>query len=245
VRLVKILLCSVLSACCFCGCLTNHYETYYVDTEGARKVTSIHGAAPVIVKPTTTEEDVLRLMEDGYVASGVSSFYGPYTPMSLAVDTATKHGAALVLLDVRFKEEKQYTSVMYLPSFSTSYNSGTVHAGGKVGNYSGTTTTTTMNAVPVQKSVEIYTHDAMYFKKADVSKIYGVRYWVPKRLPTDPIDGPIKVKVIAVVHGTRAERDGIKRGQIVKSINGVEIKTRKDLSLLDGEIKKMEVCDAE
>lgn len=232
-------ICSMLLS----GCLVNHYEIHYVDMDGSKKVKSIHGDTPVVLKTATTEEDVLRLMEDGYVSVGFSSFCRSYTPMSLAVDTAEKHGAALVLLDIRFKETKESTSVIYLPSISTTYHSGTINTSNGLGLYSGTSSTTTYNAMPVTTSVELYTHDAMFFKKVDVSKTYGVRYYAPKRLPTDPVDGPVQVRVIAVLHGTQAELDGIKRGQIIKAVNGVPIKTRKDLILLEGVIKNMEVFD--
>ena len=35
---------------------------------------------------------------------------------------------------------------------------------------------------------------------------------------------------MAVFHGTQAERDGIRRGQIVKSVNGKTIRTRRDVA---------------
>ena len=250
----RLILVAALAFACN-GCLTNYYEKYYVDTEGRAKIKSIHGNAPVELRTVTTEDDVLNMIEDGYVSIGYASFNGPYTPMSLAVDTAEKHGAALALLDIRYKETKQYTSVMFLPSTSTSYTYGSVNAtaygpGGTAhayGNYSGTTTTTTLNAVPVQRNQDIYSHDAMFFKKIDTSNLYGVNWFVPKRLPTEKEDAPIQVRVMAVLHGTPAERDGIKRGQIVKSVNGKLIKTRKDIAPYlnnPGLVKKLEVEDA-
>lgn len=238
----------------FSGCITNNYEKFYTDSEKSRTLRSVHDDAPVILKLVTTEEDVLRLMEDGYVAVGSSSFASPYCPFSCAVDTAERHGAELVLLDVRFKENKQYTSVMFLPSYSTTYHSGTVStsaygSGGYAygtGTYSGTSTTTTMNAVPVQREMSIYNHDAMFFKKIDYGSRYGIVWHVPKRLPTEKADSKIIVRVLAVVHGTPAEKNGIKRGQVVKSINGVPITTRKDIAPFianESIIKEVEVAD--
>lgn len=137
---------------------------------------------------------------------------------------------------------------MYLPSTSTTYTSGNVSANGISGTYSGSSTTYTLNAVPVQRSRDIYSHDAMFFKKIDTSKLYGVSWFVPKRLPTEAVDAPIQVRILAVLKGSQAERDGIKRGQIVKAINGVAINTRKDMApFLDTSvvITKVEVKDAE
>ena len=236
------------------GCLTNNYEKFYVDTEYGRRIQSIHNRKPVELRAATTEEDVINLIEEGYVSIGYSSFTAPYTPMSLAVDAAENHGAALVLLDIRFKETQQYTSVMFLPSTSTSYTHGTVAANawgpqGSIyggGSYSGTTTTTSLNAVPIQRSRDIYNHDAMFFKKIDTSNLYGVHFFVPKRLPTEPPDAPISVRILAVLHGTQAEKDGIRRGQVVKAINGKPIVVRDDIAgFVDGscKISTMEVED--
>lgn len=236
------------------GCITNNYEKFYTDSERDRALQSVHGDAPVILKTVTTEEDVLRLMEDGYEAIGHSSFNSPYCPFSCAIDTAERHNAALVLLDVRFKEDKQYTSVMFLPSYATTYQSGSVNASanGRSGNvyvtgtYSGTSTTTTLNAVPVQREVSIYQHDAMFFKKIDYNGRYGIVWHILKRLPTEKADSPVVVHALAVVHGTQAEKHGIKRGQVVKSINGVPIITRKDIAPFianEGIIKEVEVTD--
>lgn len=204
--------------------------------------------SPVELRVATTEEDVLDLIEDGYVSVGCSSFTGPYTPMSLAVDTAERHGASLALLDIRYERTKQYTSVMFLPSYSSSYSWGSVSTAHGRGTYSGTTTSTALNAVPVQREVEIYSHDAMFFRKIDTSRLYGVHLFVPRRLPTEKPDAPIRVRVMAVFHGTRAERDGIKRGQVVKSINGKDIRTRSDIAPFVNNpeiVERVEVADAE
>ena len=239
----------------FEGCLTNHYDKFYVDTQGDKVIESIHGNAPVEIRTATTEDDVLSLIEDGYVSIGYSSFTAPYTPLSLAVDTAEEKGVALVLADIRYKNTEQYTSVMFLPSTSTTYTHGHMSAnawssgGGYAhvnGTYSGSSTTHTLNAVPVQRSRDIYSHDAMFFKKIDTSKLYGVSWFVPKRLPTEAVDAPIQVRILAVLKGSQAERDGIKRGQIVKAINGVAINNRKDMApFLDAStvITKVEVED--
>jgi S1-C subfamily serine protease len=87
----------------------------------------------------------------------------------------------------------------------------------------------------------------MFFKKIDTTKLYGVNWFVPKRLPTEASDAPIQVRVLSVLRGSQAEKDGIKRGQIVKAINGVLINTRKDMvPFLDSSvvITKVEVKNA-
>ena len=117
---VKNLIPCAIAAVLLCtGCATNNYEKFYFDTPGEREIQSVHGDAPVILKAVKTKEDVIGLIEDGYVWSGISSFYGPFTPPSCAADTAEKHGAALVLLDVRLRATTQHASVLYQPFYST------------------------------------------------------------------------------------------------------------------------------
>ncbi len=448
------------------GCTTNNYEAFYVDSFGERELTSVHGDAPVVLKTVKTEEDVVRLVEDGYVRCGISSFFGPHAPLACAVDAAEDHGAALVLLDVRLRGTNHCPSVMYqfpysagagispcdaLPlRYSPSLQSAcdkakkdeelaervyeanrrarfsrkgsflwfTTHSlddeaekygdgesdpryynilvgganaagegftalsvlpfsvlakgdnkelfcndeveqirraieraarqgkdvrvfghswgGATVANlaleypeipfyaldpvswtgvldklpknltlyhprgnddldfprlaqifggqwpaitkgegktiwYDGDhilglraemkklnermknekpaapPTTVEMKEAPDQQGVEVYDHDAMFFKKIDTSNLYGVYWDIPKRLPLEKADAPITVRILAVLHGSQAEKDGVKRGQIVKAINGVAIKTRADIApYVDKKecVKKLDVEDA-
>ena len=211
------------------GCMTNYYEEYYVSRDN-----SYFDALDAIVQPNesvalkiaTSEEDVIDIIEEGYLPIGVSSFLSDYNGMTCAVDTAEKHGAQLILFDIKFKETKNYTSVIFLPSTSTSYTYGTI---GTM-SYSGTTTTTTMNAVPVQRSVDLYNHNALFFKKVDHKAFYGIVPFIPKRLPTESADAIVPVTILGVVHGSQAEADGFKRGQKIAAINGTTISNRKSIA---------------
>lgn len=223
------------------GCLTNHYEEFYIDkdTEYFSTIPAVNVGNDVELRVATTEEDVINLMEEGYLPIGSSSFLSPYNGMTCAVDTAKKHGAQMALFDIKFKETKNYTSVLFLPTTSTSYTYGTVNAsaygtGGYAhahGHYSGTTTTTTMNAVPVQRSVDIYSHNALFFKKVDPQSFYGIIPFIPKRLPTEKPDAIVPVTILAVLKGSKAEADGFKRGQRIKAINGKKITNRDSVAV--------------
>lgn len=221
---------SALGAILVCtGCATNHYEKYYIALDNASQVKAVRGEGPVELKLAGGETDVLDLMEQGYVMSARSAFSGPYTPLSLAVDAAEKHSDALILADIRFKEIQKSTSVVYVPTYTTTYSYGTVF-GRRMRSYAGTHTSTTFNPVSVQNEIPVYDHDIMFFKKVDVTKSYGVHWQIPARAPGEPPDGPIDMRILAVNRNSRAQRDGLRRGQRVKSVNGVEIKTREDIA---------------
>ena len=242
--------------CALSGCMTNHYEEYYVSKDRAYYDALKAVETPnqqVELKIATSEDDVINIIEDGYLPIGISSFWSPYNGMTCAVDTAEKHGAQLILFDIKFKEAKEYTSILLLPSTSTSYTYGTVNAtayggGGTAfgtGTYSGTTTTTTLNAVPVRRSVDIYTHNALFFKKIDPKAFYGIVPFIPKRLPTETAEAIVPVTILGVVHGSQAEADGFRRGQKIITINGTPISNRKSIAKFSNSItsiKSVEVA---
>ena len=63
------------------GCMTNYYEEYYVSRDN-----SYFDALDAIVQPNesvalkiaTSEEDVIDIIEEGYLPIGVSSFLSDY-----------------------------------------------------------------------------------------------------------------------------------------------------------------------
>ncbi|MBP5320143.1 MAG: hypothetical protein J6334_04075 [Kiritimatiellae bacterium] len=160
------------------GCLTNYYGQYYVTANGMSDTSPLPKKESVSIRKVLSEDDVPRLVDEGYEMIGVSSFAGPYTPLSCAVDTAREHGASLILTDIRFKETQQKLSLMYVPTYSTyfdhGYDFGPIR--GRRGWYYGhrpylaTTTVTSLNAFPVQTNVDVYSHDVMFFRKAKQGK---------------------------------------------------------------------------
>lgn len=238
------------------GCMTNYYEEYYVskDNEFFADLPVVKNQdETVMLKLAVTEDDVINIIEEGYLPIGRSSFRSAYNGMTCAIDTAEKHGAQLILFDIKFKETKNYTSVIFLPSTTTSYAYGTVNAtahgaGGTAyatAKYSGTTTSTTMNAVPVQRSVDLYAHNALFFKKIDPMAFYGIVPFIPKRLPTEAADAVVPVTILGVIHGSQAEADGFKRGQRIVAINGTPISNRKSITPFSSSItsiKSVEVA---
>ncbi len=237
-----------LSLAALCGCLNNYYKEFYVSTQPPDMVFADQQGADVKLKIATSPDDVIDLMEEGYSLIGQTSFYAPYTSFSCAVDTARKHHASLVLLDVKFKDTKEYNSVTYVPSYSTSHTSGHIYTGYRTGSYSGTTTTTTLNAVPVQYSVDFYNHNALFFRKIDLTHCYGAVFNIPQRLPDEDLETPVTLTLIAIIRHSQAERDGLKRGQRITAINGIHIHQRKDLLPFERNeitITKIEAKDAE
>ncbi len=233
----------------FSGCISNEYENHYAPYAPYRALMSqfppCEKSEKIKLRPAISENDVLDVLERGYVPFGQSSFEGVHCPWFCAIDCAEEMGADLVLIDEKFKEKESYTSVLFLPTTSTTYSHGSVYGGGTHAHYSGSSITTSTQAVPIQKTREIYKQTALFFQKLDLKNYYGAILYVPPRLPTDTADTPCVVRVLAVLKGSQAEADGIKRGAMVRGINGRKISVRKDVAAFANNlrsIKSMEVC---
>ncbi len=224
----------------FTGCITNHYSRNYVSAEilsGENHKQSKESRGRVVLRLSvaSTNEDAESefkdFIEDGYVFLGSSAFSSGHCPWSCAIDQAEKVKADLVLLRENFLRTETRTGITFTPSTSYSYSHGTINtfSSGPV-YYSGTTTTTTMTAVPYLYNVDVFKQQAHFFeKRKPESSFYGALLNIPKFLPGDKDTDPVTVTVWAVLKNTRARKDGIRRGDVVESINGRVIKQRSDL----------------
>lgn len=217
---------------CVVGCHSNSFREFYEPSEDAF-VASFNRLPEkrVRLQPITSEKEVISAMEQGYIPIGTCTFVGPRKPWFLAVDVAEEQGADLVLLDVQYEKTEHYTSIIFLPSTQTSYTHG--HYTGprpfQQGNFSATTTSTTLNAIPYEASVDIFSQSALFLRRLDLSNFYGVIPYVPPRLPGESLKTPVDVTVLAVVRGSKAEKEGIKRGKRITAINGIPIRLRSDI----------------
>ncbi len=222
----------------FSGCFVNHYEKNYIPHESdlAQQFPE-NRRGDVELAVVTTENGVMQCIEAGYIPLGTASFSEMHCPWYFAIEQAEDVGADLVLLEERYSHTVKRPSVIFLPSYHTTYISGSVNAsaygtygfGSAYGTYSGTSTTTTINAQVVEVSVKIFQQDALFLRKIDTDSFYGALFDVPQRLPDEPIDKRITVSIFAVVKGSRAAKAGVKRGQRVVGINGVPITTYKSI----------------
>lgn len=226
------------------GCLNNRYAKNYVPENNALARQFVRGKpGPVKIIPVTQEDEIVSAMEAGYIPIGTTStFTSEHCPWVCAIQHAEKVGADLVLIDEVSKGKEERMSIIYLPSMSYSYTSGSAYAnayapyGGSAyayGNYRSTTTTTTYNAVPVQTYVSVYEQTAMFMRKGDFEGFYGAVLYCPPPLPDEAADKEIAVTVLAVLEGSAAKKDGLKRGQRVSAVNGKPIKTRADFAYFE------------
>ncbi|MBE6401412.1 MAG: hypothetical protein E7037_05220 [Verrucomicrobia bacterium] len=228
----------VTIAFAICGCVSNYYEEYYVANASAG--TEYEKVDDVSLRFSSSpdedfEEELFALIEDGYELVGESAFSAVHCPWVCAIEQAKDVGATLVVFREKFHRSKVVKRTAYVSSTTYSYTSGTVSGysstGGYVsGTYSGHTGNTTLHAVPYSQEADYYNQYGFFFRKRKFDgNFYGVILAFPQFLPGDSDSDEITVHIAAVVKGTRAREDGLSRGEIVDKINGIPIRTKKDI----------------
>lgn len=222
----------------FSGCFVNHYEKNYIPHESglAQQFPKSH-RGDVELAVVTTESGVMQCIEAGYIPLGTASFSEMHCPWYLAIDQAEDVGADLVLLEERYSHTVKRPSVIFLPSYHTTYVSSTWGARSR------TVVTTSVSAQIAEIPEEIFQQDALFMRKIGSDSFYGAFLDVPQRLPDEPIDKHITVSVFAVVKGSLAAKAGLKRGQRVVGINGVPITTYKSIEPFLKDLKSIRMVE--
>ena len=184
----------------------------------------------VEIRPVTTENGVLTAMEHGFLPIGTATFTGAHCPWSCAIDVAEEVRADLILMDETFEREGPRPSVIFLPSYSHSYSSGTVYntrnTAYNTSSYCASSSTTTLSAVPIEVHVNFFKQSALFMRKGNFSRFYGAILYQPPHLPDEAANAEIPVTILAILRGSQAEKDGLRRGARVARINGSPITTR-------------------
>ena len=238
------------------GCAVNGFERYYSPlpgSEAAAKSAWIEhstGDPKIYTYSSDLNADNQRVQEEGYLAIGSSSFYGPPKTMTKAqlVKQAKKVGASLVLVHSQYKDTISGVVPYTVPNptqVSTVNTSGTVNSYGSAGYASGTysgqsTIVTPGGSTTYAMPYSVSRNDtlATFWVHSDPSKIrLGVNY--------GPLPEPIRVKlqrntglvVLSVIRGTPAFSANILRDDIILKIAGEDVI---DQTSFDKQVTKFE-----
>lgn len=242
---------SALLVCSLSGCLIwadNQYASGYVSDsiadsdqrrnnpqENPSDMPRVELRFSAADSESAQKEELADILEEGYESIGRSGFYGIHSPWYGAIEKAREIGATMIVLREHFREKEEHSGVAVIPTVSTSYTSGnvsTMTSGGKMawGTYSGTTTSTSYSAFAYSYTIDLYDQMAIFFRKrADLPVFYGVYIDFPRySVDADPVEA-VQLKIHAVVRGSRAWREGIRRGATVERVNGKVLATRGDV----------------
>ncbi len=222
-----------LSVAVLTGC-ANPYAQFYTELMPEPFPSSVEPLIgdPVVIAGTDIDKDEVRMLEDGYLPVGYSSFTAGDATEIQAIQQARAVNASRVILYSEYQSTQTGVAPLTMPTtnYSTTNYSGNVYGGGNYATYSGTGTTTTygQQTAYIPYSVDTYEYFASYWARNTKFRlgIHAVDLDADARAM---IRSNIGVKVNAVVKKSPAFYAEIFRGDIIKTIAGEALADTKDL----------------
>lgn len=212
------------------GC-AGPFGQFYYDQTGGVDITQVPSVLvsndpPTLIRGSHPEKDGQKMLEDGYLIVGYSSFNAGNVNENDAITQAKKVHAAVVLLYSRYTNTVSGAMPLTLPDTQTSNTSmfGSVQGYGGSATYSGSAYTTTYGTrtTYIPYSVTRYDYFATYWIKTK-RPVFGVHSRDLNDELRQQIGSNKGALVIAVVKGSPAFRADILKGDILRRIGTVDI----------------------
>ncbi len=226
------------------GC--NPYAQFYHDLSGGVNVLEnpnfiIPTNKPKLVQGSDTEKDTLRMMEEGYVLLGVSSFNAGNVNQRGAANHAAKVHADTVIVYNSYTGTVSGSMPLTMPNTQSSYHSGSIYgSGGGFATYSGTSTTYGTQTTYIPYNVNRYDYYATFWikKKQMTLGIYFDNLTDELRRKIESNKG---VYISVVVKKSPAFENDLLAGDIIRKINNIEITDREHFPSILKENKGQEI----
>jgi len=219
------------------GCANNFSKFYrdgFANSPGGRpENVEFYSGKPKLMQGGNPQEDATRMIENGYVRVGVSSFNSGSGPADDAISVARNNGAEFVIYYSKYTRTVSgnipYT-VQNPNQTKTSYGSGNIYGSGGSATYNSTTTTTVpggYTTYEIPYSVDRHDFLATYWSKNNRIR-FGT---LVKDLPDDIKQGLERNKgaiVDIVVKNSPAFNADVLKGDILTKMDGQEIFDAKD-----------------
>lgn len=210
------------------GCTPNPFQEYYTDRTGNvdilnSKMIILPEGEPAVFNGSDLDNDYQKMVEDGYILLGHSSFQGANIDFKQAKTHGKKVHAEIVLLYSKYQKTVSGNMPLMLPNTQTTATNVSGNVSGSGGNAyysgSGTSTTNGSRAVYVPFNVDRYEYFASYWIKRK-----GTIFGVEPRGITDKIRSEIGsnmgVLVNVVIKNSPAFFAGLFKGDVITSIGG-------------------------
>ena len=212
------------------GCAVNTYQTHYSGTT-ARSPEVIGRIVPAagparVTRGGNPKEDLVVMLESGFVLLGSSSFTGAVPPPRLLLKQAKSVGASHVILYERYKQTVSGTASLALPGPATAVQSGGGGAESTVG-YHGAGTSSAQGGSAVREipySVKQYAQLATFWVQGKPAHV-GIYYRPLTETERGALHRQTGLVVIAVVKGSPADEAHILRGDLLLRVNGADIQS--------------------
>jgi len=208
------------------GC-SNPYTQFYTDYSGGINVLNdprfiISKGEPRLFGGSTIEQDRQRMLEDGYVLLGASSFNAAEGSQRDAIRQAKKIHADTVIFYQEYRNTQSGSIPITTPDMQTSSHSGSIYGSGMSASYFGSSTTYGSKTTYMPYSVDRYNYLATFWIKAKPPRL-GIHFrdLTPKERA---IAGTNKGTFIGVVvKNSPAFEADLLPGDIIQKFNEVEI----------------------
>jgi hypothetical protein len=140
-----------------------------------------------------------------------------------AIAQAKAVGATVVLVNTNYTDTRTATIPLFVPTASTTTESGTISGTGGYATYTGTSTTTGSTIIPYTTSTERFDHYAVFFVKSTTKLRYGISLGPLTPEIRQAIRRNTGALVEVVFEDTPAFRANILIGDILVAIDGGEV----------------------
>ncbi|OHB84320.1 MAG: hypothetical protein A2Z38_08395 [Planctomycetes bacterium RBG_19FT_COMBO_48_8] len=208
------------------GC-SNPYTQFYTDyTEGINVLNDprfiVGTSEPKLFNGSTIEQDRQRMLENGYMMIGASSFNGAGVRQRAAIEQAKKVYADTVIVYCQYRNTRSGSMPLTFPDTQTTYHSGSIYGSGGSASYFGSSTTYGTKTTYIPYSVDRYDYLATFWLKAKPPRL-GIHFrdLTPEERKSM---GTNKGTCIAVVvKNSHAFEADLMPGDIVQKFNDVEV----------------------
>ena len=188
-----------------------------------------HVFASAETQPEIIELTSLKELDEweskGYCITGTSSFYALWTPRTFAVDCARKYGASVILVFYETGGTEHKSMIVNMPTTSTTYHNGCVSTPNGMVTYSGRSTTESSVPIAINYDEQYYYQYAYFLAKRKNINSFGAFFKFPENIPGNTDQ---QLRIAAVITGSPAFKQGIRKGNVVKKINGCSIQNTLD-----------------
>lgn len=234
---ILLLICSVVVVT---GCATNGYNKFYSPVVDARTLSDVEilqeEQEPKIFGTDDFNRDISILRAKGYIVVGESSFNGGLESVSHASDQAKEVGATVVLVKSEYTNTQTINSALFVPNNQTTYYSGSVYGGGKLGGYSGMSTTYDTTVIPYTSYQRRYDQNAIYFVKSNKKYKFGLIIDDLSPELRNRLERNTGALISIVVENTPAFYANVIPGDVLIAVDGVEVRNAENASYILGQV---------
>lgn len=208
------------------GCASNPYEKFY-NPVGPPRASTPADSKPQLFRgnPENLDEDLLAMLENGYVLVGYSLFNGKQVNVEEATKYGQQIGAAVVVIYSRYTNTVTGAIPLVVPNppvTSTTTMQGSIYGSGGYSTYSGTANTTTTGGYtvhPIPYQVDRFDQAARYFVRAgrQVMGVYSRDLNPEERTRLERNRG---VVAMAIRKGFPAFQADLLRGDVIIEVAG-------------------------